>query len=422
MQTNQKYVTALAALAICEDDEAQSLNIDRDWARARALAALRFSLASHQSGMGRCTNGTQWGRTWISGLGIERMMPGVTALSPHLTDADNRALRAMLESEADYLLREYGAGDDKRICANEWGNSGRNHPESNGWNGALLWRAACQSPDHPDVAAWRERAHQFLINAISLARDADDDTVIAGKTGGERHIGANFFPDFALDHHGYFNVGYMAICVSGAALSWFDLSAAGQAIPESLLWHVEDLWAVTRKFIFADGRLARIGGDTRIRYAYCQEYLVPSIALATRLFGETNGQNWLERFSAAIEREVEFNGDGSFYGKRLAPLAASSPYYYTRLETDRACALGLLRLLRPRVEWPAPAADDGEKSVAGLWIEPDYGAALHRSPRRFASFAWRAFGLAQGLCLPPQNGDLAEWEGNLNTGRALHGR
>lgn len=412
VQTNQKYVTALAALATCSHAEAQSLNINRDWAVGRAVAALRFSLASHKSGAGRCTNGTQWGRTWISALGIERMMTAVNALDEHLTDADRAALRAMLESEADYLLREYGAGDDKRICANVWNHSGQNHPESNGWNGALLWRTAENSPDHPDVAAWRERAHQFLINAVSLATDANDETLIAGKTVRERHIGANFFPNFALDHHGYFNVGYMAICVSGAAMSWFDLKAANQEIPDSLLWHVEDLWRVLRRMVFSDGRLARIGGDTRVRYAYCQEYLLPAILLATQLFGEQHGEQLIGNFMKTVEREVAFNGDGSFYGKRLDSIAQTSPYYYTRLESDRACVLGLLRLIGAHVDWPQPT-DDYEKLVAGLWLEPEYGAALHRSPRRLASFAWRAFGMAQGLCLPPDDGNFAEWEGNL---------
>ena len=47
------------------------------------------------------------------------------------------------------------------------------------------------------------------------------------------------------------------------------------------------------------------------------------------------------------------------------------------------------------------------------WADQEYGAALHRSPTRFASFAWRAYGLTQGLCLPPDRSDLAEWEQNL---------
>ncbi|MEJ5198001.1 MAG: hypothetical protein WHX53_03675, partial [Anaerolineae bacterium] len=60
VQTNQKYVAALATLAMRGEDVA---GLDRQWALDRARAGLRFSLASHLSGDGACTDGTQWGHT-----------------------------------------------------------------------------------------------------------------------------------------------------------------------------------------------------------------------------------------------------------------------------------------------------------------------------------------------------------------------
>ena len=88
VQTNQKYFGALAILATHPNSPA-----DEDWATQRALASLRFSLSSHISGEGRCSDGTQWGRTWISALGIERMMFGVHQLHGKLSDSDHDALR-----------------------------------------------------------------------------------------------------------------------------------------------------------------------------------------------------------------------------------------------------------------------------------------------------------------------------------------
>ena len=38
---------------------------------------------------------------------------------------------------------------------------------------------------------------------------------------------------------------------------------------------------------------------------------------------------------------------------------------------------------------------------------------MHRSKDRSASFAWRAYGLAQALCLPPGKSDMAGWSSNL---------
>jgi hypothetical protein len=52
-------------------------------------------------------------------------------------------------------------------------------------------------------------------------------------------------------------------------------------------------------------------------------------------------------------------------------------------------------------------------SLSGVWCEPEHGDVLHRDAQRLASFAWRAHGLAQGMCQPPDDGHLAEWSYNL---------
>ncbi len=50
---------------------------------------------------------------------------------------------------------------------------------------------------------------------------------------------------------------------------------SGMKPPEALYHHVYDLWEKVKKFTFPDGRLLRIGGDTRVRYCYCQDFAVP---------------------------------------------------------------------------------------------------------------------------------------------------
>ncbi len=421
VQTNQKYVAAMAVLAelggplggVPDDVCAQ--------ARERALAALRFSLRSHVSGDLTCTDGTPWGHTWISSLGLERMMYGIYLLEPHLTDTDRELLRRVLTSEAEWIHDAHTRGDQRGIVANPWNSSGQNVPESNLWNGAMLWRAAMMYPDHPHARDWRERAHAYLINSISVADDALSDEVIAGRPVREWYVGPNFFPNYALDHHGYLNVGYMVICLSNAAILHFDMKARGLVAPASLYHHNADLWQVVRRMVFADGRLARIGGDSRVRYAYCQEYLLPTLAYAADYLGERYAACLLAGQLHTIAAEAAYSGDGSFYGHRLSYLRESSPYYYTRLESDRACALGMAICYWQQVmqsqtaerQAPLTAGAEFERSVAGGWVEPEHGAVLHRSSTRLASFAWRAHGLAQGMCQPPDDGDLAEWATNL---------
>jgi hypothetical protein len=406
VQTNQKYVAAMAVLASLGGDGA-------DHARGRALAALRFSLASHTTGDGACTDGKPWAPSWISVLGIERMMHGVALLEADLTDADRAALRRVLTAEATWLAYSHRKGAHHGVFGDKWNDSGRNVPESNLWNGAFLWRAATMYPDHADADLWRERAHLFLANGVSVDADADDRRVVEGKPISERFRGANFFSSYALDHHGYLNVGYMAMCVSNAAMLHFDLERAGSPAPQTLHHNQAALWDVLRRMVFGDGRLARLGGDSRVRYTYCQEYLLPALLYAADHLRDGHALQLAVRQVETMRREAAFNGDGSFYGERLAWLAGQSPYYYTRLEADRANVLGMLLAYEPMVGAPPEPQVDFEADVAGGWVDVEHGAAMHRSPTRLASFAWRAHGLTQGLCLPPTDGDLAEWHHNL---------
>jgi hypothetical protein len=410
VQTNQKYVSAMAVLGHFAKDNR---------AAARALAALRYSLRTHAAGDRDVTDGARWGHTWISPLGIERMMHGVTLLEPRFTKEDHQRLAEMLISEADWQMTSHQRGSMKGVQADVWGNSGKNNPESNLWVGALLWRTAAMYPDHPRAESWRESAHRFLINGVSVAADAADETIVAGRPVRERHVGANFFPHFALDHHGYFNVGYMVICISNAAMLHFDLRQRGLDRPESLDHHQRNLWGTLRRFVFGDGRLARLGGDTRLRYTYCQEYLLPSLLYAADQLGDAGALCLVEPQVRLMEQEAQYSGDGGFFSRRLGHVARQNPYYFTRLESDRACVLGMMLTYGPMLQ---PAAHDAagrskpthrESSVEGLWIEPTYGAVCHHGPRRLASFAWRAKGLAQGLCQPPDDGHWAEWQYNL---------
>jgi hypothetical protein len=384
--------------------------------RERAIAGLRTLLATHISGDARLPNGTQWGRNWISALAIERAWHGVQVLEPHLDAADREALDRLLSDEATWLCDGYERGGRRDVHSTRWAHEGGNHGESNLWNGCLLWRSAERLPGHPRVADWRERAHAFLLNGISVAADTQDTRVIAGKPLNERVTSAGFFDNYAFDHHGYLNVGYQVICLSHAAILHCDAQIAGYAAPESLHHHQADLWNVVRRTTYSDGRLARIGGDSRVRYAYCQEYLVPAALYAAMHLGDAQALSLVDGWFATTEREAAFSGDGSFYRKRLDYLAENSPNYWLRLESDRACALSMLLRYQPLLaNMPISAAPpaSAEARLAGGWGEPEHGAILHRSPTRLAAFAWRAFNLAQGTCQPPDDGNLAEWSGNL---------
>jgi len=387
-------------------DEA-TVGLSREHLLERTLRALRYSLASHVSGDHHCSDGTRWGHTWISALGVERMMHGIEAIDAHLTDEDRADVRRMLVSEADALL-------ELPITGTKWNADRGNRPESNIWNGALLHRVARMYPDESRVPEWIEKGTRFLLNGISIEADAEDDTIIAGRPLSEWHVGPNFFEHYALDHHGYLNVGYMVICLSNMAMMHFACQSAGWEPPAGLYHHGRDLWKLVKRLIFADGRLCRIGGDSRQRYCYCQDYLLPSLLFAAQHFGDPHAQQLEAGALELVRTEQAITGDGSFLSKRLETIRAANPYYYTRLESDKAVVLAMNAYWRRVLDIAEPVpANDFEDSVRGGWIESEHGAMLHRSPRRIASWSWRARQRPQGLCLPPGDGHLAEWDYNL---------
>ncbi len=178
VQTNQKYLSAMAVLAVKGQELA---SIDSGRALDRFLAALRYSLRTHLTGDMSGSDGSQWGRTWISALGIERMMHGVIGAMDCLDDEDRERLQRMMCDEADWNLFDHERHGRKGVRANVWGASGENNPESNLWVGCHLWRTAQMYPEHPHAGDWTEAAHDFLINSVSVQSDADNADIVAGR-------------------------------------------------------------------------------------------------------------------------------------------------------------------------------------------------------------------------------------------------
>ncbi len=413
MQTVQKAFGALAVLAADPDLNEGRVGQSRGALRERALALLRYSLASHLSGDYHTTDSDtfRWGHTWISALGIERMMHGVEALRDSLTADDRARVRSMLLSEAGWLLDEYPVTADPVQP---------NHPESNMWNGAIMLRTAMLYPDAPRADAIRKKGTQFLLNAISIPSDKHSARLFDGRPLADWHVGANFFESYGCNHHGYLNIGYMVITLSNLAMLHFSCRSLGWEPPEALYLHFEKVWQLVRMCLFDDGRLNRIGGDSRVRYCYCQDYLLPVLMLAADALGEDCAaleRGWL----AQVRAEVAYNGDGSFLSKRCELFVERSPLYFTRLESDRAVALSYGLLWRSRHgDFVAPGGtgayrpDPSWRTPLTAWHDDYHGSCYVRGPNRLASFTWLASEPPQGLCLPPSDSSLAEWRSNLS--------
>jgi hypothetical protein len=404
VQTNLKAMSAFAVAACMEEFDFSDTSITKEKVLEQALGMLRYALSTHLEGDFVCTNGEKWGHSWIYALGIERMFHAIELLEKHLTDEDNALLKNVMLSESEFILNDYP------IVA---GLVENNKPESNIWNGAILYRTAVLYPDCENRDKYLEKAYKFFANGISIESDENSDKVLGGNRIGDLFVGANMFDSYACNHHRYLNFGYMNICLSNIAMLHFFLKGKNVKANGIIYHNLKEQWRLCRSAIFDDGRLIRVGGDTRARYSYCQDYAFVAWSLIEDVFGEDCSElenRWLE----TLEAEAEANKDGSFLSNRVGYFESTSPLYYTRLESDRANAISLVLYWHKKYNLDC----SGKSEKLSLWSDEYHGAAFVSSDTRFASFAWRAAEHPQGLLLPPTDSTLAEWKGNL-TGRVF---
>jgi len=404
VQSNMNVCAALAVMAADPDFDSYHPPVSRGEVRETALSLFRYAMRTHLTGDSNASDGKPWGHHWISVLGAERMTHGVNALEPFMTPEDKERYRNFRISEADWLLNEHPvvAGIPAEF----------NKPESNIWNGGFLLRAALDHPDAPNAEKYREKAASFLLNGISHPSDYASEKEFRGRPMREWFVGANFTPGYSLNHHGYLNVGYMVICLSNVAMLHFNFRERGQTPPSELYHHAEDLWNSVKRFLYPDGRLLRIGGDTRARYTYCQCYAVPMFLMAAELFGDREAARFEKEWLNLLSLELDYSGDGSCYTKRLESVRNISHYYFTRLESDHILSLSYGACWRRKFAVPQPLEDSAPADA--VWEDDYHDAAMIRKGNVVRSWVRAGAQGGTGLCVPLNRSSFGEWQGNLN--------
>lgn len=404
IQTTQKAFSAYAVLSMDPQLDESLTGLSRSELLKQAKALLRYCLYTHMAGTYYCNDNRHWGHTWLTSVGTERMMHGVDCIWDELSEEDHMQLRKVLISECDWLLDEY------EVLA---GRVENNRPESNIWNGSVLFRTAMYYPDAPRAEEYIKKSYIFLANGLSIDYDASSMKLFDGKYLKDYYIGDNFFRSFALGHHRYLNAGYIVISLSQIAMLHYSCLTRHKKAPDLLYRHVQDVWQFLRLCTFPDGRLFRVGGDNRVRYCYCQDYCVPVWIFMEDKYKDPDGLAWEYQWLEKIKTEREANGDGSFLSARCGELNTISPLYYTRLEADRACSLSFGVYWRRLLNQQTGKPDLPFRATTGDWQDDYHGACLVKSEKRTASWVWRAGELPTGICIPTHNSDLAEWRENL---------
>lgn len=403
VQSNMNICAALAVLSEEPDFERCNPLFSRGEVREIALKLFRYAMRTHVTGDLKATDGRQWGRHWISVLGAERMAHGMNILEPYMSAKDKARYKAFRLAEAEWLLNEYPVQAGFPLESNK--------PESNIWNGGFLLRAALDYPETPHAEQYREKACAFLLNGISVPSDSKSCRLFRGKPLNRWFVGANFTENYSLNHHGYMNIGYMAVCLSNIAMLHFNFRERGQTPPPELYYHAEELWRSLKIFLWEDGRLMRIGGDSRSRYTYCQCFLIPVLLFAAEHFGDRDAARMEQEWLKVVEQELNDNTDGSYFGKRLSSIRDISWFYYSRLESDLFLALSCGAYWRRRFAIPQPSRQIEKQNV--VWSEPLHGAVLIRRGNVARSWVRNASQGQNGLCVPLNDSSFGEWQGNL---------
>ncbi len=415
---------ALAVFAVTSESiffDDRKAGMTRQEARNIALSMFRYSIRTHLVGNSKLTDGKKWGHTWISSLAIERIMHAVELLLPVITEEEKELFRRIQLSECDWLCDEYTIEAerfnyvDKTGFIGDYGKTNnRNKPESNIWNGSVLLRASMMFPDAPRIQEYFDRGVAFLVNGISVAVDEKSNKMYNGKTVAELFVGDNFFESYALDHHGYLNLGYAAICLSNIAMIHYGFQNRGLATPSVVFHHVEDLWKLLKTCTFEDGTLSRVGGDPRTRYCYCQDYMIPVFIFAKDVLNDPDAKAMEEKWLDKVIYEQSLSPDGSYLYERCSSLKEVSPLYYTRLESDRALSFSI------GYEWNRLIENTGTDKIVtrkpdflSQWSEPYHGACVLRNPNRFTTWCWRGADGPTGQCLNPGDSHYSEYRHNM---------
>ena len=401
IQSNFNVAGGLAVLAETPLD----IPLDKEEVLSLALKFFRYNLKTHVTGTEKCSCGEQWGGSWITVLGLERMCTAALAIEKHLSEEDRISFRKLRAFEADWIT------DNFDVVAGMIASSKRNKPESALWNGSFLFRTAMDYPDLPRREEYLEKSTALILNAISHPLDAASEELFKNKPLRLWNVGFNFTPNFSLDHHGYMNTGYSVVTLSHAAYLYFYCKAKNWEFPAEARHNVAELWSVVKNFIAPDGRLIRIGGDSRARYCYCQMYLLPVLMMMSELFGDRDALKLEQGMLGLLDEEQKQNPDGSFFGTRLADMAHQSRYYYTRLESDPFAVLGCGADFRRRYG-SAELPSKNELFKAVEWHDDYHGVDMVRNEKTLRSVVRRGGEGPVALALPLSDSSIAEWSGN----------
>ena len=196
---------------------------------ARICASLIRELAAHHVS-NTDKSSWWWGDEWQSAYWTALAGQGAWIMWERLPASTQRLAANMIAFEADRFL---GAPAPH----NEFSDT---KAEENAWNSEVMVLAACMMPEHPNHAAWAEKAKEYMITALATPQDVDSDEIIDGKPLKDWVVGPNVHSDFTLENHGFFHPDYTS-CYYLSMQNLPVYAMAGEKAPQGMFHNVEAL-------------------------------------------------------------------------------------------------------------------------------------------------------------------------------------
>jgi hypothetical protein len=358
----------------------------RQLCREQCLAALRYLTQAHVTGAGRCLDGQPWGDQWQSAMWARAAALGAWMVWHRLDGPLQLAVARMVEHEADRF-------PGKEPKNSEFGDTGA---EENAWNALLLSLACNMLPAHPRAALWDEAARRYLYNSLSVAADRTDSTMGDGDKPVKHWVTTvNAHPDFTVENHGLVHVGYLKLTIDELVQSATHYLVGGAPVPKACQHHLADGWRVMRRCMDWDGASVYFGGnDWKLVHTQCSD--VVSYAYLSLLNGDSDAA-YLEKVALDVLRRIQREEQGYYNARR-------------DLEYGGYVASGLIACFLGHAlqgaEVPPVTAEQFNFSASGVTYLEHAKAIVHRTPTKFASFAWGPKRMALAM---PENGSWVIW-------------
>ena len=369
VRQNATVALGYAALLKGSAPDAQT-TVPMDQLRSDLIQLLRTISITHKTNLLPTSDGKPWGDQWQSAFWAGIAGQAAWLVWQQLPDDVRLMIARMVEHEANrFNKRRPDSGVERDTKA-----------EENAWNSEIIALAACMLPQHPNAGLWHERAIVYMLNSFSRQQDLTSDRTVDGKPLRERLTAVTIHPDFSLENHNRVHPDYLttgSLMLRNALL----YRAAGRDIPESTFFNVPETYALVKSITATNGSCFYVNGQDWWPHRHDVPLLISGLM---SILKDDPEAAFLERATLAFTARMHARFEnGSVWDRR--------EYNYANAEEEMIARYAELYLFhRIFGDGPEPLTRDAFVAAqSGVRMYERGGFITHRTPTKFASFAWK---------------------------------